>query len=55
MSETNIAVIDTAIINENPDFVIIDSIQTMYSEEAASAPGSVTQSTRNYGKTYAHK
>ena len=43
LSETNIAVIDTAIINENPDFVIIDSIQTMYSEEAASAPGSVTQ------------
>lgn len=27
----------------DPDFVIIDSIQTMYSEEAASAPGSVTQ------------
>lgn len=43
LSETNIAVIDAAIINENPDFVIIDSIQTMYSEDAGSAPGSVTQ------------
>lgn len=35
LSETNIAVIDNAIINENPDFVIIDSIQTMYSEDAS--------------------
>ena len=43
LSETSIAVVDSAILNENPDFVIIDSIQTMYSEEAASAPGSVTQ------------
>lgn len=43
LSETNIAVIDNIILNENPDFVIIDSIQTMYSEEATSAPGSVTQ------------
>ena len=43
LSETNIAVIDNAVLNENPDFVIIDSIQTMYTEEAASAPGSVTQ------------
>lgn len=43
LSETNIAVVDSAVLNENPDFVIIDSIQTMYSEEAASAPGSVTQ------------
>lgn len=43
LSETNIAVVDSAVLNEDPDFVIIDSIQTMYSEEAASAPGSVTQ------------
>lgn len=43
LSETNIAVIDNAIVNAKPDFVIIDSIQTMYSEEATSAPGSVTQ------------
>lgn len=43
LSETNIAVIDNIILNENPDFVIIDSIQTMYTEDAASAPGSVTQ------------
>lgn len=43
LSETNIAVIDNAVLNESPDFVIIDSIQTMYTEDAASAPGSVTQ------------
>lgn len=43
LSETNIAVIDNIILNENPDFVIIDSIQTMYTEEVSSAPGSVTQ------------
>ncbi|MDO5387617.1 MAG: DNA repair protein RadA [Clostridia bacterium] len=43
LSETNIGVIDNCILNEEPDFIIIDSIQTMYTEEAASAPGSVTQ------------
>ena len=36
------AICDT-INNSSPEIVIIDSIQTMYSEEAASAPGSVTQ------------
>lgn len=43
LSETNIGVIDNCILNEEPDFIIIDSIQTMYTEEATSAPGSVTQ------------
>lgn len=43
LSETNIAVADNVILNEDPDFVVIDSIQTMYTEEASSAPGSVTQ------------
>ena len=28
---------------EEPEIVIIDSIQTMYNEEVASAPGSVSQ------------
>ncbi len=43
LSETNMAVIENAISSEAPDYVIIDSIQTMYLEEAVSAPGSVTQ------------
>ncbi len=43
LSETNITQIDNVIMNEAPDFLIIDSIQTMYTEEASSAPGSVTQ------------
>ncbi len=43
LSETNITQIDSVIMNEKPDFLIIDSIQTMYTEEASSAPGSVTQ------------
>ena len=29
--------------NERPELVVIDSIQTMYSEEVSSAPGSVSQ------------
>ena len=28
---------------QHPDMVVIDSIQTMYNEEVASAPGSVSQ------------
>lgn len=43
LSETNITQIDNIITRESPDFIIIDSIQTMYTEEASSAPGSVTQ------------
>ena len=35
--------IRTAIEKQKPDMVVIDSIQTMYSEEVTSAPGSVSQ------------
>ncbi len=30
-------------MKERPELVVIDSIQTMYSEEVSSAPGSVSQ------------
>lgn len=43
LSETNMTAIENAVSVESPDYVIIDSIQTMYLEEASSAPGSVTQ------------
>ena len=43
LCETNLELIDTAIEEEKPDVVIIDSIQTMFREEIASAPGSVSQ------------
>ncbi len=43
LSETNMTAIESVINSESPDYVIIDSIQTMYLEEATSAPGSVTQ------------
>ncbi|HHV59609.1 MAG TPA: DNA repair protein RadA [Clostridiaceae bacterium] len=43
LSETNISSIEKVIAGEKPEFVIIDSIQTMYSEEISSAPGSVSQ------------
>lgn len=43
LSETNMSIIKSTILNENPSLVIIDSIQTMYKEEIASAPGSVSQ------------
>lgn len=41
--ETNLEVIRAVIEKRKPEVVIIDSIQTMYSENVASAPGSVSQ------------
>ena len=43
LCETNLELIKSAIEKEKPELVVIDSIQTMYSEEVASAPGSVSQ------------
>ena len=43
LSETNIENIEENILCINPKLVIIDSIQTMYSEEITSAAGSVSQ------------
>lgn len=43
LCETNLDVIKNIIEKRKPDFVVIDSIQTMYNEEVASAPGSVSQ------------
>lgn len=43
LCETNLEVIRTVIEKRRPDVVVIDSIQTMYSEDVASAPGSVSQ------------
>ena len=43
LCETNLEIIRGVIEKERPELVIIDSIQTMYSEEVASAPGSVSQ------------
>ena len=41
--ETNLEQIFTHINNVRPDLVIIDSIQTIYTEKVESSPGSVTQ------------
>ncbi|MFZ5966826.1 MAG: DNA repair protein RadA [Bacillota bacterium] len=43
VSETNVDVIEGYINELNPAFVIIDSIQTLYKPDLASAPGSVSQ------------
>ena len=43
LGETDIDVVNQAIIEINPKLVIIDSIQTMYSEEISAAAGSVSQ------------
>ena len=43
MGETDIDVVNQNIINLNPKLVILDSIQTMYSEEISAAAGSVSQ------------
>jgi len=43
LSEINLASVIAEINNRNYDFIVIDSIQTLYSDETPSAPGSVTQ------------
>ena len=43
LGETDIDVIQNTILQINPKLVIIDSIQTMYSDEITSGPGSVSQ------------
>ena len=43
LGETNIESIESSIEENIPKLVIIDSIQTMYSEEISSVPGSVSQ------------
>ncbi|MBE5921659.1 MAG: DNA repair protein RadA [Lachnospiraceae bacterium] len=43
LCETNLDSIQGVIESENPEIVIIDSIQTMYREDIGSAPGSVSQ------------
>ena len=42
-AETNLRDILTTLESEKPDIVIIDSIQTMWADNVASAPGSVSQ------------
>ena len=42
-TEIQLEKIQSTIANEKPDVVVIDSIQTIYSEQLTSAPGSVTQ------------
>lgn len=43
LGETDIELIEDAIIRIKPKLVIIDSIQTVYSDEITAAPGSVSQ------------
>lgn len=43
LAETNLENVETACDNLQPSFLIIDSIQTLYSSQLDSAPGSVSQ------------
>ena len=43
LSETNLDIIESVILETKPDVVVIDSIQTMLREDIGSAPGSVSQ------------
>ncbi len=43
LCETSLELISDVIIEERPEAVVIDSIQTMYREDAGTAPGSVGQ------------
>ena len=42
-TETNMVLIQECIANENPDILIVDSVQTMFNPEISPAPGSSTQ------------
>ena len=41
--ETNLELIQTVLEQTRPEIVVVDSIQTMFSDEVSSAPGSVSQ------------
>src|SRR6188472_4519303 len=43
LAETNLEVVCATLERERPDVCVIDSIQTLYSAEVSSAPGSVSQ------------
>ena len=43
LPEINLSTVLSEISNHNFEFIVIDSIQTLYSDETPSAPGSVTQ------------
>lgn len=43
LCETNLSLIEDAIRQEKPEIVVIDSVQTMFSEGVSAAPGSVSQ------------
>ncbi|MBO6133999.1 MAG: DNA repair protein RadA [Lachnospiraceae bacterium] len=43
VSETNLNIVESLTIEANPSILVIDSIQTMYSETVSAAPGSVSQ------------
>ena len=58
LCETNLETIEEVIRHTAPEIVIIDSIQTMYSETVSSAPGSVSQvreSTSAYSREWDYK
>ncbi len=47
LGETDIDIIEDAIVNTKPKLVIIDSIQTMYSDEITSSPRKCITGKRN--------
>lgn len=42
-SETNMSLISDCVFKENPDILIVDSVQTMYNPEIQSTPGNIAQ------------
>ena len=42
-AENNLSIIEASLDSINPDLIIVDSIQTVYSPEISSAPGTVSQ------------
>ncbi|MBE7031370.1 MAG: DNA repair protein RadA [Ruminococcaceae bacterium] len=42
-SETNMSLVIDCVFRENPDILIVDSVQTMFNPEIQSTPGNITQ------------
>lgn len=57
LAETDLSIIKNVIDNENPDLLIVDSVQTLFNPEITSAPGSVSQvrEVTNFFMKYAKK
>ncbi len=54
-AENNLSLIEAQLDNIKPELIILDSIQTVYSPEISSAPGTVSQIKEEYPKKWVYQ